>query len=65
MIDEWANYTDLFNLKTELAKLPDGTQIELGCLSEEEARWYSEMLTDEERRKIARYTWTTFESSKL
>ena len=57
MLDEWADYKELFKLKQALAKLPEGEKAELACACEDEAKWYSMMLTPEEKKKISKYTW--------
>jgi hypothetical protein len=57
VIDEWVDYQELFRLKKLLANLPEGEQVELSCLCEAEAEWYSTMLTDEEKKKVGRFTW--------
>ena len=57
MLDQWADYKELFELRKALAKLPNNAQVELSCSCEAEAEWYSRMLTPEERKKIAKFTW--------
>lgn len=52
----------VIRIRRQIKYLPRGTQLEVKCFSQEEADKIKSMLSEQELKHIARFTWLTFPS---